>query len=68
MDQDLGKSGTTTEGREAFPPLEAAVGSEMCGPVLALEASRLSRSLSRFGSAHGQFVPDDTLIGIGWYL
>ena len=43
LDQDLGKSGTTTEGREDFHRLMAAVGLGEVGAVLALEASRLSR-------------------------
>jgi hypothetical protein len=44
LDQDLGKSGTTTEGRADFHRLMAAVGLGEVGAVFALEASRLSRS------------------------
>lgn len=44
LDQDLGKSGTTTEGREDCHRWMAAVGVGAVGAVFALEASRLSRS------------------------
>ena len=44
LDQDLGKSGTTTEGRDDFHQRMAAVGLGEVGAVFALEASRLSRS------------------------
>ena len=44
LDGDLGKSGQTTSGREDFHQLMAAVSLGKVGAVLALEASRLSRS------------------------
>ena len=44
LDGDLGKSGQTTTGREDFHRLMAAVGLGEVGAVLALEASRFSRS------------------------
>ena len=44
LDQDLGKSGTTTQGRGDFHRLMAAVGLGEVGAVFALEASRVSRS------------------------
>ncbi len=44
LDRDLGKSGTQTAGREDFKTLVADVSMGQVGAVLALEASRLSRS------------------------
>ena len=44
LDRDLGKSGTQTTGREDFKTLVADVSMRQVGAVLALEASRLSRS------------------------
>src|SRR5580692_10159497 len=44
LDADLGKSGTQTAGREDFKTLVADVSMGQVGAVLALEASRLSRS------------------------
>ena len=44
LDGDLGKSGTQTAGREDFKTLVADVSMGLVGAVLALEASRLSRS------------------------
>ena len=44
LDEDLGKSGAVSHGREGFHRLMAAVGLGEVGAVLALEASRLSRS------------------------
>jgi DNA invertase Pin-like site-specific DNA recombinase len=44
LDQDLGKSGTQTAGREDFKTLVADVSMGQVGAVFALEASRLSRS------------------------
>ncbi|HXH14356.1 MAG TPA: recombinase family protein [Alphaproteobacteria bacterium] len=44
LDQDLGKSGTTGQGRDDFHRLMAAVGLGEVGAVFALETSRLSRS------------------------
>ena len=44
LDNDLGKSGTRTTGRQDFQRLMAEVSLHRVGAVLALEASRLSRS------------------------
>jgi len=44
LDQDLGKSGTRTAGREDFKTLVTDVSMGQVGAVFALEASRLSRS------------------------
>lgn len=44
IDDDLGRSGTTAEGRQGFQRLVAAVGLEQVGIVLGLEMSRLARS------------------------
>jgi DNA invertase Pin-like site-specific DNA recombinase len=44
LDHDLGKSGTTAQGRDDFHQLMAAVGLGEVGAVFALEASRFSRS------------------------
>jgi hypothetical protein len=44
LDQELGKSGPTMEGREDCHRLMAAVGLGEVGAVLAFEASRFSRS------------------------
>ncbi len=44
LDGDLGKSGTTAEGRDDFHHLCASVGLGEVGAVFAIEASRLSRN------------------------
>jgi DNA invertase Pin-like site-specific DNA recombinase len=44
LEQDLGQSGTTSQGRDDFHRLMAAVGLGEGGAVFALEASRFSRS------------------------
>jgi len=44
IDEDLGKSGTTAEGRPGFQRLVAEVSLEHVGIVLGLEMSRLARS------------------------
>src|SRR5437867_75246 len=62
LDQDLGKSGTTTEGREDFHRLMAAVGLGEVGAVLALEASRLSRSQADWHKLMDICALTDTLI------
>src|SRR5437773_7657484 len=62
LDQDLGKSGTTTEGREDFHRLMAAVGLGEVGAVLALEASRLSRSQADWHKLMDIGALTDTLI------
>jgi DNA invertase Pin-like site-specific DNA recombinase len=62
LDQDLGKSGTTSEGREDFHRLMAAVGLGEVGAVLALEASRLSRSQADWHKLVDVCALTDTLI------
>lgn len=62
LDQDLGKSGTTTEGREDFHRLLAAVGLGEVGAVFALEASRLSRSQADWHKLMDICALTDTLI------
>ena len=62
LDQDLGKSGTTTEGRGDFHRLMAAVGLGEVGAVLALEASRLSRSQADWHKLMDICALTDTLI------
>jgi len=44
IDSDLGKSGTTTEGRSGFKSLAERIADGKVGVVLALEVSRLARS------------------------
>jgi len=44
IDEDQGRSGASSEGREGFKRLVAEVGLGQVGAVLGLEASRLARS------------------------
>jgi len=44
IDEDLGKSGSTTEGRSGFQRLLAEVSSDRVGLILGLEMSRFARS------------------------
>ena len=44
IDEDLGQSGTTAEGRQGFQRLVAEVGLDHVGLVLGVEMSRLARS------------------------
>lgn len=44
IDQDQGRSGASTEGRDGFQQLVAEVGMGQAGAVFSLEASRLARS------------------------
>jgi DNA invertase Pin-like site-specific DNA recombinase len=44
IDDDLGKSGTTTTGREGFARLVTEVGLDHVGLILGIETSRLARS------------------------
>src|SRR5438105_12330518 len=44
IDEDLGRSGATSEGREGFQRLVADVGMGKAGIVLGLEVSRLARN------------------------
>jgi len=46
IDQDQGRSGSSTIGRDGFQSLVAEVGLKHCGAVLSLEVSRLARSCS----------------------
>jgi DNA invertase Pin-like site-specific DNA recombinase len=62
LDRDLGKSGQTTSGREDFHQLMAAVSLGEVGAVLALEASRLSRSQADWHKLLDICALTDTLI------
>jgi DNA invertase Pin-like site-specific DNA recombinase len=62
LDGDLGKTGQTTSGREDFHKLMAAVGLSEVGAVLALEASRLSRSQADWHKLLDICALTDTLV------
>ncbi len=62
LDSDLGKSGKTTSGREDFHKLMAAVSLGEVGAVLALEASRLSRSQADWHKLLDICALTDTLV------
>lgn len=62
FDNDLGKSGQTTTGREDFHRLMAAVGLGEVGAVLALEASRFSRSQADWHKLLDICALTDTLV------
>jgi DNA invertase Pin-like site-specific DNA recombinase len=62
LDSDLGKSGQTMTGREDFHKLMAAVGLGEVGAVLALEASRFSRSQADWHKLLDICALTDTLI------
>src|SRR5262245_45221495 len=62
LDQDLGKSGTTGQGRNGFHRLMAAVGLGEVGAVFALEASRLSRSQADWHKLLDICALTDTLV------
>jgi DNA invertase Pin-like site-specific DNA recombinase len=62
LDQDLGKSGTTTQGRDDFHRLMAAVGLGEVGAVFALEASRFSRSQADWHRLRDLCALTDTLV------
>ncbi|MEH2055398.1 MAG: recombinase family protein [Nostoc sp.] len=62
LDSDLGKSGQTTTGREDFHRLMAAVGLGEVGAVLALEASRFSRSQADWHKLLDICALTDTLV------
>jgi len=62
LDQDLGKSGTTTQGRDDFHRLMAAVGLAEVGAVFALEASRFSRSQADWHRLLDLCALTDTLV------
>jgi DNA invertase Pin-like site-specific DNA recombinase len=62
FDGDLGKSGQTTTGREDFHKLMAAVGLGEVGAVLALEASRFSRSQADWHKLLDICALTDTLV------
>lgn len=44
IDEDLGKSGSDSEGRQGFQSLVAKVGLDQVGLILGIEMSRLARS------------------------
>jgi len=62
LDHDLGKSGTTAQGRDDFHQLMAAVGLGEVGAVFALEASRFSRSHADWHKLLDICALTDTLI------
>ncbi len=62
LDGDLGKSGQSTTGREDFHRLMAAVGLGEVGAVLALEASRFSRSQADWHKLIDICALTDTLV------
>ncbi len=62
LDGDLGKSGQTTTGREDFHQLMATVGLGEVGAVLALEASRFSRSQADWHKLLDICALTDTLV------
>ena len=51
VDDDLGRSGASTQGRKGFSDLVADVGLGKAGIVLGLEVSRLARIKRRLASA-----------------
>jgi DNA invertase Pin-like site-specific DNA recombinase len=62
LDQDLGTSGTTTQGRDDFHRLMAAVGLAEVGAGCALEASRFSRSQADGHRVLDLWALTDTLV------
>jgi DNA invertase Pin-like site-specific DNA recombinase len=62
LDSDLGKSGQTVAGRNDFHRLMAAVGLGEVGAVLALEASRFSRSQADWHKLIDICALTDTLV------
>jgi len=62
LDKDLGKSGQSTNGREDFHHLMAAVGLGEVGAVFALEASRFSRSQADWHKLIDICALTDTLV------
>ena len=62
LDGDLGKSGQSTNGREDFHCLMAAVGLGEVGAVFALEASRFSRSQADWHKLIDICALTDTLV------
>lgn len=62
LDGDLGKSGTSTDGRSDFQDLVARVGVGEAGAVLALEVSRFSRSQADWHRLVDICALTDTLI------
>jgi DNA invertase Pin-like site-specific DNA recombinase len=63
VDEDLGRSGATTEGRLGFKELVAEVGLGHVGLVLALEVSRLARSSADWHQLLDLCALTGTLIG-----
>ncbi|MDZ4872186.1 MAG: hypothetical protein CLLPBCKN_006971 [Chroococcidiopsis cubana SAG 39.79] len=53
IDDDLGKSGASTQGREGFQRLVAEVGMNHVGLILGIEMSRLARSSRVLASTVG---------------
>ena len=57
IDDDLGKSGQSVEGRPGFQRLLAEVALDRVGLILGLEMSRLARSQPRLASTAGAVCP-----------
>src|SRR5512135_202651 len=62
IDQDQGRSGASTAGRDGFQHLVAQVGLGQAGAVLSLEASRLARSCSDWYRLLETWALTDTLV------
>ncbi len=62
IDDDLGKSGTTTESRDGFQRLVADVAMGKCGAVFGIEVSRLSRSNADWYRLLDLCAAQDTLV------
>ena len=58
VDDDLGRSGASAQGRKGFSDLVADVGLGKAGIVLSLESSRLARNNSRLVPAPGSVRAD----------
>ena len=62
VDEDLGRSGASTDGRLGFKDLVASVGLGLVGLVLALEVSRFARSSADWRQLLGLCALTGTLI------
>jgi DNA invertase Pin-like site-specific DNA recombinase len=62
IDEDLGKSGTKSEGRSGFQRLVAEVAMGKCGAVFGVEVSRLSRSNADWYRLLDLCAANDTLV------
>jgi DNA invertase Pin-like site-specific DNA recombinase len=62
IDEDLGKSGTTSGGRNGFQDLVSQVAMRKCGAVFGVEVSRLSRSNADWYRLLDLCAANDTLV------